>query len=175
MKVRDFFKIIIEKKDKLFIFFVGVIINSVVFNYLYDYLLYPFVIWKLGVVKGGVIMIILSTLICYLLLVFYDWSKKDWLGIESIKQVREYGGSSKIGRIASWILKRGNVAVMILLSLQFDPFITTAYMRLGSGQYNGLSKRDWKIFFTSTFIANVFWIIVSYGGVSLIKYIWQGA
>jgi len=168
-----FFKAVWAKRQRFIILLVGITVNSVIFNYAYDYLFYPFVIWKLGVVNGAMVMIPLSTLVCYLLLLFYDWSKKDWLGLESIKQVREYGGSSKAGKFFSFILKKGDLAAMILLSLQFDPFITTAYMRHGSGQYNGLSARDWKIFFSSVVISNSFWVAVTYGGITAVQNIWK--
>lgn len=172
MKLSNFFRMVKEKKEKILIIFVGVFVNSVLLTYVYDYVFYPFMIWKLGVVKGGIIMIFLSTFVCYLLLLFYDWTKKDWLGIEAIKHIKDYGGNSRIGRAVSWVLKKGDFGIMVLLSIQFDPFITTAYMRRGSGQYNGLSKRDWKIFFSSAVIANVYWTLMSFAGVSLIEYLW---
>jgi hypothetical protein len=37
-----------------------------------------FVIWKLGLLVGGVIMALLSLVACLLTLWFYDWSQRDW-------------------------------------------------------------------------------------------------
>jgi hypothetical protein len=53
----------------------------------FDYLLYPAVIWKLGPLLGGAIMSVASLLVCLGCLYFYDWSKRDWLGIEAIKDL----------------------------------------------------------------------------------------
>ena len=41
-----------------------------------------------------------------------------------------------------------------------DPFVTTVYMRHGAGAYSGLSTRDWKIFWASVLVANLWWTIV---------------
>lgn len=157
-----------SKIQRVFVFFIGTIVNNVIFNYGWDYILYPYVIWKLGAVHGGIIMMATSTLVCYFLLVFYDWSKKDWLGIETLKEFREEVGHSRARRLINWILNKGDIAALVLLSIQFDPFITTAYMRHGSYQYNGLSKRDWKIFFGSAAVANIYWMGVSYVGIQVV-------
>lgn len=159
-------------KERIAILGVGLSANAIMV-YGFDYLLYPFVIWKLGILKGGVVMMLLSFLVCYLTILFYDWSKKDWLGIETIKGVKEYNGNSKIGRFTSWVLRKGDAAVMVFLSIKYDPFITTAYMRHGANQFNGLSKRDWKIFLYSTVIANVYWTIVAFAGVSAVGWGWE--
>lgn len=159
-------------KERIAVLGVGLSANAVMV-YAFDFLLYPFVIWKLGILKGGVVMMLLSFLYCYLTFLFYDWSKKDWLGIETVKGIKEYNGCSKIGRFASWILKKGNAAVMVFLSIKYDPFITTAYMRHGAHEYNGLNRRDWNIFLASTVIANVYWTIVAFAGVEAAGWVWK--
>lgn len=173
MLFSETFKTILESKKKLLIPVVGIFVNTVFNTYLYDYLFYPYMIWKLGIVTGGIVMTILSTFICYLFLKFYDWSKKDWLGIETLKQVREYTGCSRVGRFACWVMKKGDWAAMLLLSIQFDPFITVAYMRQGSNRFDGMKKRDWQIFFASAIIANVYWTLVAFAGVSLLELVWK--
>ncbi len=52
------------------------------------------------------------------------------------------------------------------------PFLVT-YMRHGAHQYNGLSKRDWWIFITSTVIGNVYWTLAVYMGITLVEKLWQ--
>lgn len=158
-------------KDRLAVLGVGLSANALMV-YGFDYLIYPFVIWKLGILKGGVVMMSLSFLVCYLTILFYDWSKKDWLGIETVKGLKEYNGSSKAGRFASWMLKKGDAAVMVFLSIKYDPFITTAYMRHGAHEYNGLSRRDWRIFLSSVLISNVYWTFAAFAGVSAVEWVW---
>ncbi len=139
----------------------------------FDYALYPFVIWRMGLIAGGLVMTVLSCVLCYSLLRFYDWSKKDWLGIEMIKGLKERDPKSWLGRVTARLLRMGDPAAMVILSVRFDPFITTAYMRHGSHKFNGLSKRDWRIFFISLLIANAYWAFVMFAGVSLIEWLWQ--
>ncbi|MBF0555919.1 MAG: hypothetical protein HQK96_15450 [Nitrospirae bacterium] len=118
-------------------------------------------------------MTVLAGIACYLLIIFYDWSKKDWLGIETVKGLQKYEGNSKIRRFASYVLKRSDAVVMLFLSVKYDAFITTAYMRHGSYQFNGMSKRDWKIFFLSLLLSNIYWTLAAFTGVTVIEYAWK--
>ncbi len=145
--------------------------GNLLINHSFDYLLYPFVIFKLGVLYGGSLMAVLSLVSCLLTLWFYDWAKRDWLGIEAVKMLRTYDGDSKIRRFVSRLLQRGDWIACVLLSMKFDPFITTAYMR--RGQFNGMTARDWKIFFASWVIANAYWIFVCYCGLSGLRKLWD--
>lgn len=137
-------------------------------EYLFDWLLYGVVVGLCTATYGAAwgyfiaffIMAPLSALACYAYIRFYDWAKKDWLGFETIEELREKEAS------ASWLMryilrvaKKGDIAMFFVLSFYGDPFMTTVYFRRGSHQYNGLSKRDWKIFWTSVFASNAYWTL----------------
>ena len=139
--------------------------------YGFDYLLYPIVIFWLGLLVGGLVMAGLSFLACWLLLWFYDRSGRDWLGIEAAKQVREYDGHARWRRWLAWVLRRSEFVVCIVLSIRFDPFVTTAYMRHGA--FNGMSRRDWRNFWISWFIGNLYWTFVCFGGVKTLQWAWH--
>lgn len=160
-------------KERIAILGLGLLVNTLIFNYAFDYLLYPFVIWKLGVFKGGLVMTVLAGLTCHLMFIFYDWSKKDWLGIETIKSLKNYDGSGRIGKITSWVLRRSNPFILLFLSIKYDAFITTAYLRPGSHQYNGLGRRDWQIFLASLVISNAYWTLASFMGISFFEWAWK--
>jgi len=149
--------------------------TGVVFYYLqvvlFDYMLYPFIIYKFGILAGGGIMTLLSLATCILLLQFYDRTKRDWLGIETTKNIREYNGDKRIGQFTSWVMKKSTPIAFLVLSLRFDPFITTAYMR--HGKYNGMSKRDWKIFTGSLLISNLYWTLACYMGITVFEWAWK--
>lgn len=140
------------------------------FDYAFDYALYPFVIYRLGLVVGGIVMAILSLLDCLLLLKIYDRLKRDWLGIEFIKELRHYPGLAGWRRALAWLLGRGDVVAFFALSLRFDPFVTTAYLR--RGQFNGLSARDWRIFLASVVVSNAAWALVCFGGIEALRRWW---
>ena len=139
----------------------------------FDYLLYPSVLVWLGPLWGGVVMTVLSAILCYLSFLFYDWSKQDWLGIEALKGLREGRGKSWFGKIFSWVFRKGDLAMLILLSIKVDPFVAVIYMRHGQGKYNGLSKRDWKIFIASFIISNLYWILSLSFLIGGAKWIWN--
>jgi hypothetical protein len=137
----------------------------------FDYVLYPFAIFKLGPLVGGIVMAALSLLDCLLLRRLYDWLKRDWLGIELVKGLRLYSGPSRWKRATAWLLGRGDAVAFVVLSLRFDPFITTAYLRHGA--YNGLARRDWKIFLGSVVLSNAAWAFICFGGVEVFRRLWR--
>ena len=150
------------------------------FDYGFDYVLYPYVIYKYGVSFGYVIMALLSAAICLVLSSLYDWLRKDWLGIETVKElVEEFFAELKEEaevswrrrgkKILSWIFHKNIIGQFVFLSIKFDPLITTVYMRKGYHRYNGFTWRDWKIFWGSVLISNLWWTGVSLAIVSVVK------
>jgi hypothetical protein len=137
----------------------------------FDYLLYPFVIFKLGILKGGIVMTFLAFIANIITMTFYDWSKRDWLGIEAIKELKTYSGNRMMRRFTSWILKRSSPVIFLFLTLRYDAFTTTAYLR--HGKFNGMSKRDWTIFMGSLIISNAYWTLACYMGITLFEWGWK--
>ena len=150
----------------------GHTVNQVI-CYSFDFGLYPLVIFWLGLGRGFAVMAGLSFLICWLTMRFYDWSKRDWLGIEAVKSLKNYTGTSRAGRLLAWVLRRSDPVACVLLSIKFDPFIVTAYLRRGS--FGGMTRRDWKIFLLSWFIGNAWWSVVCFTGISAVEWLWQAA
>jgi hypothetical protein len=146
-------------KQRLGTLFVGILGNKIL-DHVFNNFLYPFVIWQKGPFVGGLIMTFASLVTCLLLIWFYDWAKKDWLMIETAKEKKVASG-----RFLSWALKQSDPVLFVVLSIWTDPFITTIAMRQGHWQFNGMFKRDWKIFFGSLLIGNLEWIIVLTGGI----------
>lgn len=159
-------------RERLGILGVGLAGNQVIVL-AFDYTLYPFVMWRLGLVWGCLIMTALSFIVCYATLLFYDWAKKDWLGIEAIKAVRDEENGGRFARWMGALLRRSEGLALVVLSVKFDPFIVTAYLRRGSYQFDGLTRRDWRVFVTSLVIANAYWSFVAFAGVSVVAWVWQ--
>jgi len=159
-------------KSRAFFLFVGIVVEYVV-TYAFDYGFYPFMIWKYGAMKGGVIMSLISLVFCYITLLLYDLTKKDWFGIELIKELREYEGKAKTFGIMSWMLRRGKFAAFLILSLKFDPFTAVVYMRKGANEFTGMDRKSWIIFFGSWAIGNLAWIVVTSAGISIIGLLWR--
>lgn len=155
-------------KKRLGIFGVGLIGNQLI-TLGFNWILYPYVIWRFRLVEGFFIMATLSVVVCYLLILFYDWTKQDWLGIETIKEIKEYTGESKIKRFISWAIEKSDPLALVFLSIKFDPFITTLYLR--RRKFSGMSKRDWKIFFTSLIIGDIWWSTSFFTGISIVEHL----
>lgn len=142
-----------------------------VIDHAFDYALYPFVIWKLGPWLSGAIMTLLSLVFCLFLLRLYDRLGRDWLGLEFIKNLRHYDGTSRWRRGLAWLVSRGDGVAFVILSVKYDPFITTAYLRHDA--YNGMNKRDWMIFLGSWIVANGLWIAICTGGIEMVRIVWE--
>ena len=139
---------------------------------LITFLMLSFVGGIRGFLFTWVALCVISFFACYATLLFYDWSKTDWLGVEAVKTLKELEGS-RFKRIVAKIIQSGDTFAIVALSMLFDPFIVLVYMRHGVNQYNGLTKRDWRIFLVSILISNGWQTVVMYGGLSGIKFLWN--
>ena len=138
-----------------------------IYDYFFDYALYPFVIWKLGPWRGGPLMASLSLFSCLLLLMAYDRLRRDWIGLEFVKSLRHYQGRKGWRKGLAWLITRGDWVAFLVLASKFGPFITTVYLRRGA--YCGMAGRDACVFLVSWLLGNILWTFVCYGGVSTLR------
>jgi hypothetical protein len=133
---------------------------------LFDWFLYGTVVAYMNVhfgeLKGSVyaflIMTPLSACICGLYLKVYNWSKKDWLGLEALKEFKgESNPRNRIEKIAKVLLQKSDIFAFFALSIWGDPFIVTLYLRKKSESYEKLSTKDLKIFWASVLFSNGYW------------------
>lgn len=190
--VKKFAAFIAAQKERIATIALGVTFNQV-FDFFFNYPLYMFVIEAIGLQKGYMVMALLSFLTCFLFIKFYDWLKRDWLGIEVAKEVRDFGPGyikkiqrtsllgkilwwpfSKIILLMLWTLRRGGFVAFLALSIYTDPFIVTVYMRKGRYEYGGMNRRDWGIFFASTLVSNAYWSGRTVVILEAAKAIWRG-
>ncbi|MFA5745060.1 MAG: hypothetical protein WC887_02495 [Candidatus Paceibacterota bacterium] len=120
---------------------------------------------------GGLLMSSLSASVCILYIRLYDWSGRDWLGLELLKQARDGEAKGKVMKVVQWAARRGDWVAFIVLCAFTDPFEVTVYMRRGVEQFNGLTARDWKIFWASVAFVNLFWTGLMTFAVMLVKFI----
>lgn len=134
--------------------------------YGYDFIVYPYLIVTFGLALGWAYAVIGSIALCLGTIWFYDRTKQDWLGIETIKLVRDGQATGVFGKFFWQLANKGDTIAFLILCLRFDPFIITAYMRKGSGNYT-MSARDWKIFWTSMVVCNVWWGLIVFGAIEV--------
>jgi len=145
--------------------------SNAALNFVWDWLLYPFVIFKYGLLWGGLAMSLASFAACIGLLGLYDLLNRDWLGIEAIKALRDGVAHGRTLRAIASILRWGDIPAFIALSLYFDPFITVAYLR--RQQFGGMGRREWGIFIASWAVANGVWIMACFLGVRGLQGLWR--
>ncbi|WP_210529718.1 hypothetical protein [Rubellimicrobium arenae] len=128
-------------------------------DYLFDYVAYPAALLWLGYVAGGAAMAAASVLVNIAVLRVYDWSRRDFLLLESIKDLRQLEGTAPWRRAVSGVIRSGDIPAFFILSCLEDPVVATLYLRRGSHLYNGFALRDWTIFLASTLLSNLVWTL----------------
>ena len=148
-------------------------------NQAFDYGLYPYVIYRSGIFWGGIVMTLLSAAFCLLAILIYDLLKKDFLGVEAIKDFKQelleagVGHKNFLRRFMAWAIRKGRWAEFVILSLKFDPFVTTVYLRRGVTKFSGFGKEEWKVFVGSLFLSNFYWTVLSFSGVEVLLLIFE--
>ncbi len=136
-------------------------------EYLFDWLIYGIVVlWTTsqwgnwyGSLAAFVIMAPLSALVCWMYILLYDWAKMDWLGLETLKELKEKETTGLFGRLFQYALRLGDIPVFLLLSVYTDPFMVTVYFRKKAHEYASLTPQDWRIFWTSVIVSNGYWTL----------------
>jgi len=137
-------------------------------EYLFDWLLYgAIVLWSTttyGTVRGSLlafaIMTPVSALMCWAYIRVYDWAGKDWFGFEMLKDLRdEERQEGWLGRALRTVLSWGDIPAFIALSIHDDPFMVTVYLRKKENKHQGLTSRDWKIFWLAVIFSNGYWTL----------------
>jgi hypothetical protein len=142
-----------------------------VFNWLYDNILYVFIVYRLGLLVGGGLMTVGSLLQCAALLLAYKRMKIDWVGTGALHSLAQKERPTFIEKILLWAMRKGKVPIFLALCVYQDPFITTAYFT--EGRFEKLTSRDWKTFFASVFVSNGYWTLRSGLVAQVIVHAWR--
>lgn len=148
----------------------GLIIYAT-FRWLFENVLYVYIIYRFGLFVGGAIMTFLSVGICSGTLFLYQHMRIDWVGAGILARFSSVPNPSWWQRIISWGMSRGSSVIFLVLSIFQDPFITTSYFR--QGRFGALQVRDWKIFFGSVLVGNLYWTLRSGIVVAILESAWR--
>lgn len=136
-----------------------------VINWVFDYPFYGVVTERLttwhGLTEGGlatfIVMSILSWVLSYLIIRYYDHTERDWLGLEALKFAREMEVlPGEKPSMLQRMVRMGDFPAFLILAI-YDPVYSTIYLRRGRGLYNGFSSRDWMVFNLSVLYTNALW------------------
>ena len=149
-------KLIVRFWPRLATFGIGLLIKKAS-DYAFDYLLYPAALIMVGYLWGGIAMTLASVVLNLLVIRAYDWAKRDFLLLETLKQLRTTDSPHWGKRLLAKALSKGDFAAFFILSWFEDAIVVTLYLRKGAGKFDGLSRRDWAIFWASTLVSNLMW------------------
>jgi hypothetical protein len=195
---KKFAAFIVAKKDRIKTIATGYGLYSFA-SWFYDNPLYIAVIAIYGAVVGGIIMTLGSFVISYGLILWYNYRKVDWLGVDAVdsfrelllhyaKKLAEWRADKIFGKILFVLFflpirillvvghlanhkKWGDAVAFVLLSIFEDPFVTTAYLR--HGNYGQMKQHDWMIFIGSTILCNGYWILRTVVVIEVFKAVWE--
>jgi hypothetical protein len=126
-------------------------------DWLFDNPLYLFVVGTYGLLLGGAIMTTLSLLICLELVLAYNRTKADWLGLDALEEIRHKDHTWWIAKLLAWLLRKGDICAFVALSILEDPFTVTVYLR--HGKRGAMGNWDWIVFFGSVVLSNGYWTL----------------
>ncbi len=148
-------------------------------NFFYDF---PFWIWlqhHFGFVLGSIYASLGAFIFNFGLLIWYQQSGEDWLGVNIFEQIKKEGSEwtkkinsyngwflkivlffpvyvpSQIFRLVIWSLNKTELTTFIIFSIGTDSFVTTIFLR--HGKFGKLNFRDIKIFVASTLLSCFVW------------------
>lgn len=144
---------------------IGLLTLEVV-NQGFDYVLYPLVIYKLGPIDGGVVMIVLALVLNLSLVVLYNITKQDWLGFEWLALQEDRNVGSLVGKAIS----AGRWPAFVFLSWE-DPFKAFVFVR-GRKQVGWrFTLTDWQWFLGANLLGNLIWIVMVSGVIETLRYL----
>jgi hypothetical protein len=133
-----------------------------IFNLFFNYPLYGWVMYSLGLGRGWLMMTGFSLIQCAALFWYYDKAKVDWLFADTARSW-ENGtteNSSWFRKIAVRISKSrdtgiAGISTFILASINLDPVMVAVHYR--KNHFCGINFHDWSILIASVAIGNLWW------------------
>ena len=149
------------------------------FNFLYDFIFYPFALAYWGIALGGTIVVALSFIINAFVFWLYEYMRIDWLGAHALRELEDEANKSNLQKLATWLAKKKTTwweklmspIVFIGLLLPLDPVIIAIHYQ--RQHFSGLGWRDWGIFLVATAVANAWWLLKVGIVVEVALYIWR--
>lgn len=126
-----------------------------IFNYGFDYVVYPLVLLKFGFIHGLLILIAITAIINSAILIFYIRMNIDWLGYDYINIAKEWADNkSGILKFIGIVLRKSDILMFMFLSTFRDSFETTVYFK---HSYNLSKAKTIAIFIASLLVGNLYW------------------
>jgi hypothetical protein len=149
------------------------------FNFVFDFIFYPFalVYWRLF--WGGITAVTLSFISNAFVFWLYEYMAVDWLGAHALRELEDEENKSALAKLMTWFGKKKTTIwekilspiVFVGLLLPIDPVIIAIHYR--RQHYKGVGWRVWGIFFVATAVANGWWLLKVGLVVEFALYVWH--
>jgi len=149
------------------------------FNFVYDWLFYPFAIAFWGLGKGALILVSGSFIQCALMFWLYDYMRVDWLGAHALRELEAKENKNRFEHMAVWLGREKRTLweklltpfVFVTLTLPIDPLIVALHYR--RKHFSGVTLTDWGILISAVVAANIWWLIKIGLIVEFLKFWWH--
>lgn len=141
------------------------------FNAVVDFMLCPALVLWLGLINGGLAYLAIALVIDLTTMIAYDRIKKDFLGLELVKELRGFIGR-KLLRSQQKIAElpmAAKMAIVLLISWRLNPFQVVVFMRHANEYRSGMTREEHWIFWVSYVWGNLLWILLMGGIVEIGK------
>lgn len=144
-------------------------------EYLFDYLVYPFMLYRGGAAllaafglratpgegyaAGFAFMLLVSLSVNLAYVHVYDRTRRDWFGFEALRSIE---ARHVPGRLRLPV----RIALFGYLSLAHSPFFATLWLRSRTEAF-AMRRADWAVFAFAVLLANVGWTVLVSGAVEL--------
>lgn len=135
------------------------------FNFVYDFLFFPFAVAYWGALYGGGVASAGAFIINAVVFYLYDRFGVDWLGAHALRQLDLKEEKSALEKMMVWLGKKkvtwweklASPIVFVALTLPIDPLIVAIHHR--KHHFTGVTRDDWKLLFFATAAANAWWLL----------------
>lgn len=135
------------------------------YNFLYDFIFYPFALAYWGLLVGGSIVVFGSVIQNVVMFWLYDYMAIDWLGAHALRQLEDKENKSSIEKMMTWLGRKKvslwerlmSPVVFVSLTLPIDPLIVAVHFR--KEHFRGVGLRDWGILLAAVISANLWWLL----------------
>ncbi len=149
-----------------------------IFNYLYDY---PFYGWMMATwgIEGGLIAAAGSLLQNTVMFWWYDRKGIDWASAQELRDLESHTDKTWYERLFVWFGKRKHTlwerilepVVYVAFLSRIDPLLVALHFQ--REHFKGLRTRDWLNILTAVAVAN-FWWALQVGAVTyIIRLVWD--
>jgi hypothetical protein len=127
-------------------------------NWIFDYPLTGWAIWRFGSLAGGAVIIVIAVALNYLIVLWYRKTTTDWFGMEWLRAQEAVQSVHWTGKVIRFFLRKSRLLAFAAIAALLDPIYAFIYQR---GRVTGtrLTPSDWWWFGLANVLGILPWIV----------------